>query len=169
MTEQLADLTTHHIEGITREGNLVFSCPLFSQISENLWMGGCPRGDAPQFDTIIDLYDREPYHVHPNQVRVSCRMLDSHELPEPALLNQLVLTMPMAVDRGPTLVHCQAGWNRSGLLTALYLIANGATPKDAIELLRKRRSPAVLCNKAFEALLLKQRPGHILKVAATSQ
>jgi len=55
---------------------------------------------------------------------------------------------------GVTLVHCQAGINRSGLVTALALVEEGMKAVDAIALLRAKRSPAVLCNRAFEQWLL---------------
>lgn len=154
-TGQMADLTSHHIEGITREGSIQFSCPLFSQIVENLWMGGCPRGDAPQFNTIISLYDGEPYHVYGGQTLVQAKMLDSHDVPDSTQIAQLVAFVAVSVEVGPTLIHCQAGLNRSGLVAAAYLIAaRDVAPAAAIAHLRERRSPAVLCNKAFEAFLL---------------
>jgi protein-tyrosine phosphatase len=54
------------------------------------------------------------------------------------------------------LVHCQAGLNRSGVVTALALINLGYTPTAAIELMREKRSPLVLCNEAFENWVLDQ-------------
>ena len=47
------------------------------------------------------------------------------------------------------LVRCQMGWNRSGIITALALIKDGYKPKDAIDLIRARRSPHALCNEDF--------------------
>jgi protein-tyrosine phosphatase len=47
------------------------------------------------------------------------------------------------------LVRCQAGWNRSGLVTALALMKDGHKAKDAIDLIRARRSPHALCNEDF--------------------
>ena len=38
------------------------------------------------------------------------------------------------------------GWNRSGLITALALMKSGYDPKEAIDLIRARRSPHALCN-----------------------
>lgn len=59
-----------------------------------------------------------------------------------------------ALDRGPVLVHCQAGLNRSGVVSALVLIERGHSPREAVDLLRARRSPAVLCNESFERFVL---------------
>lgn len=152
---ELADLNSHTIEGIARHSGRYFSVPLFSQVADNLWMGGCPRAAAPRFDTIVDLYCGERYPIRPTQIHVRCAMLDSRDLPSPSLLDAVVEIIGVGVERGPTLVHCQAGLNRSGLLTALALIKLAdMTPADAIAHLRESRRDAVLCNDVFERYLL---------------
>ncbi|MFL6065576.1 MAG: hypothetical protein ACJ72G_12990 [Friedmanniella sp.] len=62
------------------------------------------------------------------------------------------------------LIRCQAGLNRSGLVTALVLMLDGRDPEAAIRLIRQRRSPWALCNGHFvdwlagdAASLLEQR------------
>lgn len=47
------------------------------------------------------------------------------------------------------LARCQAGYNRSGLVMALVLMKEGYSAKDAIDLIRARRSPHALCNTDF--------------------
>ena len=47
------------------------------------------------------------------------------------------------------LIRCQAGLNRSGLVTALVLIKEGHDPAMAIELLRTKRDRDALCNLDF--------------------
>ena len=47
------------------------------------------------------------------------------------------------------LVRCQAGLNRSGLVTALVLMLAGRTAAEAILLIRARRAPVALCNDEF--------------------
>lgn len=42
----LADLHTHHIEGIAREGHTPFSCPLITPANDHLWQGGCLNGNS---------------------------------------------------------------------------------------------------------------------------
>jgi protein-tyrosine phosphatase len=56
------------------------------------------------------------------------------------------------------LIRCQAGWNRSGLITALVLIREGMGAREAIDLIREKRSEWALCNKSFEKFLLEQDP-----------
>jgi hypothetical protein len=52
-----------------------------------------------------------------------------------------------------TLVRCQAGLNRSGLIMAVVLLMDGYTAEDAIHLMRTRRSRWVLCNETFERFI----------------
>ena len=47
------------------------------------------------------------------------------------------------------LVRCQAGMNRSGLVSALVLMRDQYSAEDAIKLLREKRSEVVLFNDAF--------------------
>ncbi len=47
------------------------------------------------------------------------------------------------------LVRCQAGLNRSGLVTALVLVLDGWDPTDAVSLIRRCRSSMALCNEDF--------------------
>jgi hypothetical protein len=52
------------------------------------------------------------------------------------------------------LIRCQAGLNRSGLVTALVLILDGWHPAHAIAHIRDRRSPHALFNPHFVHWLL---------------
>jgi protein-tyrosine phosphatase len=56
------------------------------------------------------------------------------------------------------LIRCQAGWNRSGLITALVLIREGYEPAEAIRLIRQNRSSWALCNADFVNFLLTVDP-----------
>ena len=152
---KLADLITHHIEGIAREGSIPFRVPLFSHIDGNLWTGGCPVGSVPQeFEYIVSLYQEEPYKILKHQVYMQAQLFDAPMIPNESELYALAECVNNYRDRGVTLVHCQAGLNRSGLVAALSMIQMGMTPKNAIAILRNKRSPAVLCNKVFEEWLL---------------
>ena len=61
------------------------------------------------------------------------------------------------------LIRCQAGVNRSGLVTALVLMLHGMAADEAIVLLRERRSQMVLNNSHFERFL-RERVHHYLDV-----
>ena len=47
------------------------------------------------------------------------------------------------------LARCQAGLNRSGILIARILMKDGYTAEEAINLIRKKRSPYALFNQNF--------------------
>ncbi len=57
-------------------------------------------------------------------------------------------------DDGPTLVHCQAGLNRSSLVVGRALMLGGMAPRAAVDLIREKRSPVCLSNPSFEKWLL---------------
>jgi hypothetical protein len=159
MTDALtaqADLTSHHIEGIAREGNKPFSMPLITHVVGNLWQGGCIGGVqlSDDFEFVVSLYPWEKYTIGPSTVRVEVKLFDSGEMPDERVLHDIARTINAFRTKGKTLVHCQAGLNRSSLVTALALMLDGMTAEDAIVLLREKRSPAVLCNETFERWLL---------------
>jgi protein-tyrosine phosphatase len=57
----------------------------------------------------------------------------------------------MAGDR--LLVRCQAGLNRSGLVTALILMTSGLDADTAISLIRSNRADIALFNEHYVAWL----------------
>lgn len=64
------------------------------------------------------------------------------------------------------LTRCQAGWNRSGFVTALVLLIDGYSAEAAIDLIRNRRSPDALCNHRFDAFLRGITPATLKSSAA---
>jgi protein-tyrosine phosphatase len=153
----LADLNSHHIEGIARMGNKPFRVPLYSHIKGNLWTGGCPVEAVPrEFKFVVCLYPWEPYDRPQETAYLSVQLYDEGSVPNVEMLDALGDYVKAVSKIGMTLVHCQAGLNRSGLVAALALIRDGMTPDAAINLLREKRCDAVLCNPAFEAWLRTQ-------------
>lgn len=152
-----ADLTSHRIEGYAVHGGAEFSVPLISHISGNLFVGGCIAGvPLPlNIEHVVSLYPWESYLTTEDVVSVmAVRLFDSTDLPDEQLLWAIAAHAHRMCALGPTLVHCQAGLNRSNLIAALALILHGMTGTEAIDLLRAKRSPAVLCNESFEAFIL---------------
>lgn len=155
--ERAADLASHHIEGIARHGNTPFRVPLISHIAGNLYVGGCIGGvPLPAgIEHVVSLYQWEQYKAHEGvKTTLTAKMFDAAEMPDEQLLWALAAHVHRVCALGPTLVHCQAGLNRSNLIAALALILHGKKPAEAIELLRAQRSPAVLCNDTFEAFVM---------------
>jgi protein-tyrosine phosphatase len=155
-----ADLTTHHSEGIAVHGDTPFRVDLISHIDGNLWSGGCINGVRlpDDFAFVVSLYPRERYEIGPDTTRVECKLYDSNEIPDERRLLDLARMVNAFCAVGKTLVHCQAGLNRSGLVAGLALVLAGRTPEQAVTLLRERRCDAVLCNSHFAAWLAARRP-----------
>lgn len=140
---------------------------LYSEMLPGLWQGGTadedvisynlkrPRVTKADFDTVITLYAAaNPVDWHVREVRYgvwdsSMQDFDGEELFD------LVRIAHSDWKRGKrVLIRCQAGWNRSGLVTALVLIRDGMSARDAIDHMRAQRSEYVLCNSDFVRYLL---------------
>ena len=157
-----ADLDSHHIEGRVADGRRV-SVPLISHISGPLWMGGCMDGLAlpGDFKHVVSLYPWEKYKLGPDTSRTEFRLYDDGMTPDWEELEPIVRHTVGCLKDGKTLVHCQAGLNRSGLIVALAIALGSKRRRgmaDAIAVLRQQRSPMVLCNANFEAWLRESFP-----------
>ncbi len=130
---------------------------LFNSLEGHLWIGSTPAaqpGSHAMFTFIVNLYPWEQYPMSEHQVMLMAPLLDSDQMPNEDVLNMLAEYVNMARRVGPTLVHCQAGRNRSALICALALVRSGSTPEDAIALIRSKHDPLALSNKTFESWLL---------------
>jgi len=82
---------------------------------------------------------------------------DGYVLPDTYVLDDLATMAAKRVKAGmKVLVHCDAGLNRSGLVTGLALVKLGYKPDDALFLMRKKRCAEVLHNTVFRKHLLEQ-------------
>lgn len=145
--------------GIAVHGNTPFDVPYISHIVFNLWTGGCADDLMlpTRFKHIISLYPWERYRIKHKIISESYNYMYDSDDPEDMNTTALKRISDFAyacMMDGPTLVHCQAGLNRSALIGALVLMRRGRTAQKAIALLREQRSPAVLCNPLFERWLL---------------
>ncbi len=138
-----------------------------TEILPGLWQGGTSesshlgmptkadhyRGERP-FDLIVTLYaDAQPAPWGVEEIRYGFpdAELDSVDLER---VKQIAIYTAHRWHSGErVLVRCQAGVNRSGLVTALALIELGWSPEDAINLIRESRSRWVLTNTAFRKAL----------------
>jgi protein tyrosine phosphatase len=143
---------TQEIEGFTEKNReTCYGMPLISHIMGNLWMGGCIDDTIlpKEFDYVLSLYPWEKYLLHETTIRAEIALYDRAELPDlPSLFSAAGYVLG-AIQKGPTLVHCQAGLNRSGLVVALAMILSGTDPETAIAVLREKRHEDVLCNSVF--------------------
>lgn len=152
------DPRTQRMTGVAIHGGTRFSVPYVSEIEDNLWTGGCAMGLAlpREIDHVVSLYPWEAYTVtHELKSALMVRLYDSSDEAMDKI-DDIARWVNSCRRDGITLVHCQAGLNRSGLVAARALMLEGSSADDAIALLREKRSPAVLCNTAFEQWLRDQ-------------
>jgi protein-tyrosine phosphatase len=141
--------------GISAHGLKPFDVPFISEIVPDLWVGGCEDGlILPGFiENLISVYPWEAYTVnHELESSLAVRMYDSidqafHQV------DAVAMWVNACRAAGPTLVHCQAGLNRSSLVIARALILSGMPSAAAIALIREKRSSACLSNPSFERWL----------------
>ena len=149
------DPQRQHMVGISAHGLMHFDVPFISEILPDLWLGGCEDGlILPGFiEHLVSLYPWETYTVrHDLGSSLEVRMYDSvdqafHQV------DSIAAWVNSCREFGPTLVHCQAGLNRSSLVVGRALILSGMPAADAIALIREKRSPACLSNPSFERWL----------------
>lgn len=152
------------MQGRSHYGDVI-DVPLISPVADNFWQGGCMNGlRLPTlFKHVVSLYPWEQYVLPEGCDRVEIKMYDSGTMVDEDDLYFAADTVVDFVKDGPTLVHCQAGLNRSGLVAGLALIKMGKTPQEAVDLLRRRRqnpdgTSPVLCNPTFAQWLLDYAP-----------
>lgn len=129
-----------------------FDTDLVSHVEGNLYQGGCQTGVelGDDFQTVVSLYPWGRYMLNEGTFRHEFTMYDSEDgvaFEDLVKASDEVLNGLAKGDK--VLVHCQAGLNRSGLVTAFTLMRMGRSAQDAIDLLRRSRSPMVLCNDTF--------------------
>ncbi len=136
---------------------------LYSEILERLYMGGTDdkdvihlpanpyarRDDLP-FDSIVTMYAwARPADWKVQEYR--------YGVPDARISDMDLSRLRQAVNWGykqwkkgdRVLIRCQAGLNRSGLVTALILIKDGMSPEDAIRTIRKNRAAIALFNEHY--------------------
>ena len=137
--------------------------PLYSEILPGLWQGGTDDFDTLEFPKRYPIWSQEkPFDsvatlyavAHPVGWGIAERRfgfpdsaLHEENLPEIHAIAEWVYDEWKSGKK--VLVRCQAGWNRSGLVMALVLIRHGCNPREAISLIREKRSPYALSNREF--------------------
>jgi protein-tyrosine phosphatase len=87
------------------------------------------------------------WHVHENRFGFADGPLDEKTF---AKVDELASWLHSEWKLGRTsLARCQAGLNRSGILVARILMKDGYSSDEAIDLIRKKRSPHALFNPDF--------------------
>jgi protein-tyrosine phosphatase len=137
--------------------------PLFSEILPNLFMGGTDdddvihipariynRNNALPFDAIVTMYEfARPAFGGVQEFRYAVPDASIFEIDLERLRDAVEFAHARWKAGDRVLIRCQAGLNRSGLVTALLLIKEGHAPHEAIDLIRMKRSQDALCNMDF--------------------
>ena len=161
LSELKADLETHHITGITNIGRNKIDCSLFTELQDNLWIGGTPAqiGILPSiFTAVLNLYPWEGYARDISVDYKQVEMLDSHNIDMHKAEDNADWVI-RKMDEGRTvLVHCQAGINRSSFIAGMALVKLGLTLLDAINLMATKRTDIILSNPTFKKALMGFQP-----------
>ena len=142
--------------------------PLFSEIVPNLFMGGtddldvihfaqnsyAKRQDLP-FKAIVTMYAwARPADWNVQEFRYGVPDASIKEIDLDRLREAIDFGYNRWQSGDSVLVRCQAGLNRSSLVTALILIHSGITAEDAIKTIREKRDADALFNEEYVAFLL---------------
>jgi hypothetical protein len=143
---------------------------LYSEIAPNLFMGGTAdedvihqavaynkaRTDLP-FDAIITMYawaNPADWRVQEFRYGIYDSAITDIDLDRLKQAVEFGYNRWLSGDR--VLVRCQAGLNRSGLVTALIMMSTGLDAETAIEQIRKNRADIALFNNKYVEWLMSE-------------
>lgn len=120
-----------------------------------VWLGTDRRlRGAYPFDLVVTLYaDANPVPWGVEELRFGFYDAELTAVDAARVVEVARLAHRRWRSGAQVLVRCQAGVNRSGLVTALVLMIDGLSADAAIELIRQRRSRHALSNRHFERWL----------------
>jgi hypothetical protein len=145
--------------------------PLHSKILDHLYQGGTDDeatiyrgqkrlptvGDPRPFDSVVSLC---AYTLPVGWLVKEMRFAFPDGPLEPWTITEIEALADWVHRQWKTgdrvLIRCQAGMNRSSLITALVLMKDGMSANEAIELIRKERSEYCLSNQHFVEYLQKR-------------
>lgn len=145
--------------------------PLWSEVVPGLWIGGTDDNDVlgdvvafggqrafvskEHFDSVVTMYQyANPVDWFVKEYRYCIYDSDIEHFDLAALFDAVKFAHAEWSKNKKVLIRCQAGLNRSGLVTALVLVREGYSPQKAIELIRERRHSMALFNRQFVKFLL---------------
>jgi len=143
---------------------------LYSEVAPNLFMGGTAdedvihqavaynkaRTDLP-FDAIITMYawaNPADWRVQEFRYGIYDSAIEDIDLDRLKQAVEFGYNRWLSGDR--VLVRCQAGLNRSGLVTALIMMSTGLDAETAIEQIRKNRAEIALFNNNYVEWLMSE-------------
>lgn len=140
-------------------GNLP-QVPYISRVDTNLYVGGVnPTMQLPPWiQYVVSLHPVEYRAAHELDGFAHIKAAD-HEGQDPEVFVTASIIAREFWGLGPTLIHCAVGLNRSPVTAALAMMEEyGQSSHTVIQILRDKRSPAVLFNRKFEAFVHSKSP-----------
>ena len=148
---------------------------LFNEIAPNLFMGGTDDNatidqaqklrhfeGSNEFDCVVTLYAwAAPANWGVEERRFGFPDANIIEEYIPTIVELAQWAHAKWAAGKKVNIRCQAGLNRSGLVTALTLMISGLSADDAIKILRTKRSDYALCNREYEHWLLTEADAYI--------
>jgi hypothetical protein len=143
---------------------------LYSEILPGLFMGGTHDDDvvyakptdkhkinSNKFDCVITMYAwANPTDWGVEEIRYGIPDSDIKDANVQKLLEIAYWGLNRWLSGEKVLIRCQAGLNRSGLITSLILIMDGLFPMSAVNLIREKRTPFALFNQNYVTWLTEQ-------------
>jgi hypothetical protein len=141
--------------------------PLYSEVAPNLFMGGTDDNatidqaqklrhfeGSNEFDCVVTLYAwAAPANWGVEERRFGFPDANIIEEYIPTIVELAHWAHAKWAAGKKVNIRCQAGLNRSGLVTALTLMISGMSAQEAINTLREKRSDYALCNGEYERWL----------------
>ena len=123
--------------------------------------------DESPFDAVVTLYSwAQPMGWGVEELRYGFADASVEYFDVDRLLSTARWAHARWVAGDQVLIRCQAGLNRSGLVTVLTLMMAGYEPDEGIALIRQQRAQVALFNNAFVDWLVNVAPG-LLKPASS--
>lgn len=155
---------------------------LFAEILPGLFMGGTADdetvnypmplpelGDLCQFDAVVTLYSfAQPMGWGVEEMRYGFADASVEHFDTERLLRVSRWAFERWNAGEQVLIRCQAGLNRSGLVTALVMMHAGFDPSDAIRQIRTQRSEMALFNDHFVTWLVEKAPEFFAQKSSSS-
>ena len=154
----------------------------FAEILPGLYMGGTEDdatvdvsmplqglGDPNFFDAVVTLYSwAQPMGWGVEEMRYGFADASVEHFDTERLLRVSKWAYERWNAGEQVLIRCQAGLNRSGLVTALTMMHAGYEPSDAIRQIRQERSEMALFNHHFVTWLIDQAPAYFEQKSSSS-
>lgn len=131
------------------EGGELQYIPQRVEVLPGLWLGSMPEKIGADLKSVLSLAGATGQRASRDQ-QIVVTFFEDGALPDVDYLNALADLGLAMWKKGPLLVHCQAGLNRSAMIVVLMLVRSGKmTAGDAVAMLRAKRSTSVLFNVNF--------------------